>query len=330
MSRRASKIFRWGLLLLLAIVVTVACRAFLVELYTVAPQQMEKTLLSGDRVVVNKWSYGLRMPHYCVNIPLGGQRRFTIPARPLPYKRVALTPVRRHDIVVFNYPDWESGAMPDAPAVMARCVGVPGDKIVCDNGQLYINDVATAQSPHLVEAYLVADTLAHKVDDVLGLHPEIACERHALATAVMYYLERCAHDKLVSLLPDGVSLERVALGRDNYTVHLPPYGSDAVITPLNAAQYATIINRYEPIRVELRGDVLYHNGKPLERYRFTQPYYWFLCDNRTSEGDSRTFGVVPHSHVVGECLSILFSINPNATGSASWRFGRFFHSVSNL
>lgn len=330
MSPRGLKIFRWGLLLLLAVVVTIAGRVFFVELYTVAPQQMEATLLSGDRVVVNKWSYGLRMPQYWVNIPLGGSRRLTIPARPLSYKRVRLIPVERNDIVVFNYPEEGGGAISDSPTLMARCVGVPGDKIVYVDGRLYINDEAAAQSPRLVEAYLIADTLAHNVDDVLARNPDIDCERHTLATAVMYYLERYAHDKLSSLLPDDVQLERVALSRDNYTVYLPPYGSDAVITPHNATQYATIINRYEPISVEQRGDVLYHNGQPLESYRFTQPYYWFLCDNRTADGDSRTFGVVPHSHVIGECESILFSINPDATGSASWRFSRFFHSVSNL
>ena len=91
-----------------------------------------------------------------------------------------------------------------------------------------------------------------------------------------------------------------------------------------SALYAHIINSYEPCQVELHGDTLYCDGRAISRYRFSQPYYWVLCDNRTAATDSRSFGVLPHSHVIGRCGMIVFSIDATQRGFDSWRIGRFF------
>ena len=52
MAKRSATIVGVILVVVAAVVISAVCRTVCVELYTVAPQQMENTLLAGDRVVV--------------------------------------------------------------------------------------------------------------------------------------------------------------------------------------------------------------------------------------------------------------------------------------
>ncbi len=102
----------------LAIVFVV--RSFLAEPFTIPSGSMLPTLQIGDYIIVNKYAYGLRNPITgTLWWPLG---------RP-----------QRGDIMVFRYPE--------NPHVdfIKRVVGLPGDHIVFDEGQLYINGRLQAQ-----------------------------------------------------------------------------------------------------------------------------------------------------------------------------------------
>lgn len=76
---------------------------------------MEPTLLPGDFILVNKFSYGLRLPV-------------------LNTEFVDLGEPERGDVVVFRYPEDPS------VAYIKRIVGLPGDHVAYRNKQLYINN----------------------------------------------------------------------------------------------------------------------------------------------------------------------------------------------
>ena len=89
-------------------------RSFVAEPFKIPSGSMMPTLLAGDYILVNKYTYGLRVPlmnnvFYEVNHP------------------------KRGDIIVFHFP-------PD-PKIdyIKRIVGLPGDKIAYQNKQLTIN-----------------------------------------------------------------------------------------------------------------------------------------------------------------------------------------------
>lgn len=329
MSQRRVSIVQVLLILVIAFLVTWLSRLFVIELYTVAPLQMENTLLPGDRVLVEKWHYGARLPQYYFSIPgvdtiPGTDVPAHIPSQPLPYRRCALKQVERNDVIVYNYPTGKSCPIAQYPTAMARCIGVPGDTVKALNGSLFINGEPSAQSPVVTEAYLVADTVLLQVEDAMRDALGEILPKQQLGSTYLFYIDRYRYDKLCEVLPPTIHLQQVQLAYDNYTIDLPPVDRDAVVTPQNAAFYARIINQYEPHKVQLCGDALYRGGRKIERYRFTQPYYWVLCDNRTAATDSRVFGVLPHSHVIGRCGIILFSIDASQTGVSSWRINRFF------
>jgi signal peptidase I len=97
------------ILLLVAVIVAVLVRTFLVQTFYIPSGSMETTLLINDRVLVNKMVYRFREP-------------------------------RRGEVVVFVPPkEWDAG--PSKDDYIKRVVAVGGDKIVCCDtaGRITIN-----------------------------------------------------------------------------------------------------------------------------------------------------------------------------------------------
>ena len=96
------------------ILAVLVLRSCVVEPFRIPSESMVPTLLKGDFILVNKFTYGLRLPVLNTKIVSNGQPQ-------------------RGDVVVFRYP-------PDpAVAYIKRVVGLPGDRLTYRSGQLFIN-----------------------------------------------------------------------------------------------------------------------------------------------------------------------------------------------
>ena len=89
-------------------------RSFLFEPFKIPSGSMIPTLLVGDFIVVNKFSYGLRLPV-------------------LNKKILSLGEPERGDVVVFRYP------VDPSVNFIKRLIGLPGDTITYRNKELFIN-----------------------------------------------------------------------------------------------------------------------------------------------------------------------------------------------
>ena len=93
-----------------AIVAATIIRTFVFEAYTIPTPSMEKTLLVNDFLFVSKFSYGPRIPNTPLAMPFVHHTLPFIPAKSysekirIPYTRWFATPVKRNDVVVFNFP----------------------------------------------------------------------------------------------------------------------------------------------------------------------------------------------------------------------------------
>ena len=96
------------------IVVVFLIRSFWVEPFKIPSGSMKPTLVVGDFILVNKYTYGIRIP--VIN-----------------KKVIDVNPVARGDVVVFRYP-----ADPSVDYIK-RAVGLPGDKIVYRGKRLTVN-----------------------------------------------------------------------------------------------------------------------------------------------------------------------------------------------
>jgi len=102
------------------ILVVLLLRSFIVEPFRIPSASMMPTLIAGDFILVNKYTYGIRLP-------LFGK------------KMIAVGEPRRGDVVVFRYPK--------DPSVdyIKRVVGLPGDHISYYDKTVYINGQAMVQ-----------------------------------------------------------------------------------------------------------------------------------------------------------------------------------------
>ena len=93
-----------------AIIAATLIRTFIFEAYTIPTGSMEKTLLVNDFLFVSKLSYGPRIPNTPLavpfvhhTVPIFNTKSYT-EAVHIPYTRWFASPIRRNDVVVFNFP----------------------------------------------------------------------------------------------------------------------------------------------------------------------------------------------------------------------------------
>lgn len=117
----------WGASFFPVILIVFVLRSFLFEPFKIPSGSMIPTLLVGDFILVNKFTYGIRLP--VIN-----------------KKIISINEPQRGDVMVFRYPEDPS------LDYIKRVIGVPGDTVAYQNKRLTING-------QLVEMTKTADYL---------------------------------------------------------------------------------------------------------------------------------------------------------------------------
>ncbi len=125
-------VFTWRYLkaLIIAFIVAVFIRAFLINAYHIPSSSMNNTLLSGDFVLVNKAAYSFSTPKYIplTNIRLKSDGILTY-AKP-----------KLRDVIVFEFPGYPFELYPEKPEnFVKRVIGTPGDTVQIINNHVYVN-----------------------------------------------------------------------------------------------------------------------------------------------------------------------------------------------
>ncbi len=176
-----------------AVLIAIFIRVFLFEAYSIPTSSMEKTLLVGDYVLVNKLRYGPRYPMTPITIPFthnslpfAKNRNSFISTVQWPYNRLTgISRIKRFDVVVFNYPEGDT-VIQELPEksyytqirqygrnsikkkynllyrpvdkrdnYIKRVVGLPGDTIKIQHGVAYINNIREPFFPGIQYNYSI-------------------------------------------------------------------------------------------------------------------------------------------------------------------------------
>jgi signal peptidase I len=142
------------------ILIVFLLRSFLVEPFKIPSSSMVPTLLVGDFILVNKFTYGIRLP--VVN-----------------KKVIEIGSPHRGDVMVFRYPEDPS------LDYIKRVVGLPGDRIEYQNKRLTINGKPVAVRQ--IEDYLSRERMQFSrrfIETLGGVQHEILLEDDAPAAVV--------------------------------------------------------------------------------------------------------------------------------------------------
>jgi signal peptidase I len=115
MSLKKKSVIRdWVESIIIAFLLALVIRAFIVQAFKIPTGSMRMTLIEGDLILVNKFIYGAKVPF-------------------VKYWLAALRSPKRGDVIVFIYPEDKKKDF------IKRLVGLPGEIVEIKGGSIYIN-----------------------------------------------------------------------------------------------------------------------------------------------------------------------------------------------
>ena len=200
-SKVYKTVYEWVNAIIFATVVATLVHIFVFQMYVIPSSSMESSLLIGDYLYVSKVAYGPQMPNTPLSfpfvhhtMPFSQTKKSFSEAIKWPYHRLkGLKPIRRNDVVVFNFPAGDTVLLED-PAVtyydvvrefersfgkeegrkrlnqeytiisrpvdkrenyIKRCIAIPGDSLEIRDGRAFINGEPQEPVPGLQYSYIV-------------------------------------------------------------------------------------------------------------------------------------------------------------------------------
>ena len=318
----------------------VIVRAFFFDMFRIPTPSMEKSLMVGDYLFVSKLHYGYRTP-YTLGVPF---TQLYLPGVRLPHTRLpGFSEVQRGDAIVFNYPA-DPHPVDRKMHYIKRVIGMPGDSLSIRDKVVHINGQPLPMMPTMQQQWNVYKTSPRvrlskaRLDDIgidsawalpsrnSNLVQVTATKEAAESLARWPYVERVEPSIMERPVGYGLFPEGRSYTRDNYgPIPVPREGETVKLTEKNWAVYGPVIRRYEGHAARYLGNGIFTiDGERTDTYTFKQDYFFAMGDNRDSSEDSRFWGYVPMSHVVGKAVMIYFSWDAEEMLP---RFGRIFELI---
>ena len=119
-TAKKSQLRDWTEALIVAAILALIIRTFVVQAFKIPSGSMEDTLLIGDHLLVNKFIYGTQLPFS--DDPV-----------------LAIRQPDRGDIIVFEFPEDKDKSYFKRRDFIKRVVGLPGDTIEIRNKNVFVN-----------------------------------------------------------------------------------------------------------------------------------------------------------------------------------------------
>ncbi len=380
----------WLDAIVFALIVSSFIKVFFFESYVIPTSSMERSLMIGDYLFVNKYKFGPRVPETPIAFPLVHNRMPVIGGESYlssvrnPYRRLkGIREVQRDDKVVFSFPNGDTvlSQMPEVdyyyyvrmygreytqrtygPIIVRpddrkdnyvkRCVAIAGDSLEVVNGKVFVNGIAQKNYPGIQNSYTVytnGTKINPKLIEEMGLNPDEILYDNTLPGYSYLPLNEDEVEKIKTLgnvqdvrqnvdvyppdFPDSPLMifpfsENFKWTKDNYgPIWIPKAGATVDLTLENLPLYQRVITSYEHKKLDVKDGKIFIDGKEALKYTFEMNYYFMMGDNRHNSLDSRYWGFVPESHIVGTPSIIWFSKTNYQPFPKNIRWNRIFKFV---
>ena len=285
-------------------------RTFICSSYSIPSEGMENNLLPGDRILVNKWSYGLRSPLLSI----------------FPYHRWKTHPAKKEDFVVFNNPgNTQKKALDQKEIFINRCTGIPGDTIWVDS--LYRYFKVKSSNPDRKRLFTYPK---NRKQDLANLLTELKLpDLEVVGEDSLNYFSSFSQYEyyLISQKIDGLSWFHTAKPATIYPIIVPGKHITVAVKPWNITLLRNTLILHENRKAEIKNDTLFVESQPTLNCTFTKDYYWMSSSNPLNLSDSRIFGFVPHDHLIGKAFFIWLSKERNNNPFKGYRSNRCFTHI---
>ena len=211
-------------------------------------------------------------------------------------------------VLVFNDPEEDSGKY-----FIKRCLAGPGDTLLYKNYEFYLN--RTLQSLSFDAKYLIKARTDKK--DQLNAFAD-SCRVSITGFGSGTY-NLCVTQQLIdTMVSKGLILSYFIINRYNSKRNSKLNSIPGLIIPkkgehnsyFSEKEYGLLFNQYET------ADSIIKNN-----------YYFMVGDNRGVSVDSRSWGVLPESNIIGKAILVLYSTDKSLRGLKKIRFNRILKVI---
>ncbi len=278
-----------------AVVFATVIHVFFTQPFGIPTGSMERTLMVGDFLFVNKWSYGYRLPMRPLAIPFlqgtimdTGEKgnpkddpKSYAEGVKLPYQRIfQFKKPQRNDIVVFNYPqDSVHTATDRKDPYVKRCVAVAGDELEMRAGRLFVNgkpevELGDQQKQH---KYIVTTGSQLDIQSLYKIYGFLPVQEIPTDNGFIYDFQGLTDQtaKDIEQLPQVIEMKEHIWPKDSAAVAYKINAAhDAYTKNIDSSQSIFPINKkwnqdwYGPLRVPKKGDVVPLTQETLPEYQW--------------------------------------------------------------
>ncbi len=335
-----SELRQWGESLIVAVIIVLIVRSLLFDLFRIPTPSMEENLLVGDYLVVSKLHYGPRMP-MSIGIPLTS---IHLPGVEFPYERLpGFSEIQRGDPIVFNYPP-DEGPVDRKIHYVKRVIGMPGETIEVRDKLVHVDGQPLPLGRGMQQYWTVTKSDArYQIPRSRMEEMGVSEVRRTREETTVRILATPAGARRISQRSWVKSIDPYVLRDDDYSelmypsghgytpdnygpVHIPKKGETVELTGKNWDLYKPVLVKYEGHAAQQMTDSTFAiDGRRTTTYTFQQDYFFAMGDNRDNSQDSRFWGFVPMTHVVGKAVLTYFSWD-----GERWlpRFGRIMRPIA--
>jgi signal peptidase I len=278
-----------------AVVFATIIHVFVTQPFGIPTGSMERTLLVGDFLFVNKWSYGYRLPMRPVAIPFlqgtimdTGEKgnpkddpKSYVEGVKLPYTRILqFNKPQRNDVVVFNYPqDSVHTAIDRKDPYVKRCVATAGDTFEMRAGRLFVNGKpeTVLGDQEVQHAYVVNTSSQLDITTLYKGYGFLPVKEEQSDSGFTYTFhgltDKIAKD--IKALPNIIDMEESVLPKGMAAIQYKVNADKTALTKsIDTTQSIFPVNKpwnqdwYGPVRIPKKGDVVAINEETLPMYQW--------------------------------------------------------------